>query len=211
MLACEPKGRRFNSHSGHRPGWGAKSGPQQGLGKRQPHIDVSLPLSSSLPPSKKINVYIKSFKKTKKEKTHPQNSHESQGTPSDPSSRGEAQGWRKPAPDISVHHGAAVTRPIQCWPGADMAEGQYRKPGNEPAQLWLDGGLRPPMRGDSAPNRYSQEQWTPPRRRMKPPAPAAVLRNQTKCRTPALGRGDFKTPRRKWGSSPHWAGADSCV
>ena len=42
VLAWEPKGRWFDSQSGHMPG--LQEGPQQGACERQPHIDVSLHL-----------------------------------------------------------------------------------------------------------------------------------------------------------------------
>ena len=48
MLACEPKGRQFNSQSGHMPELGAKV-PSWGYEKHNQsvclsHIDISLPL-----------------------------------------------------------------------------------------------------------------------------------------------------------------------
>ena len=45
-VGCEPKGRWFNSQSGHMSGLQARSpvGPHE----RQPHMDISLPLFSSL-------------------------------------------------------------------------------------------------------------------------------------------------------------------
>ena len=46
--ACKLKGCWFDSWSGHMPGLQARSGPQWGACKRQPHIDVPLPLF--LPP-----------------------------------------------------------------------------------------------------------------------------------------------------------------
>ena len=45
-LACEPKGRRLDSHSGNMPGLQAR--PPVVACERQPHIDVSLPLFPSL-------------------------------------------------------------------------------------------------------------------------------------------------------------------
>ena len=55
-IECQPENRRIASsipsqgtHLGCRPG------PQLGAHERQPHIDVSLPLSSSLPLSLEIN------------------------------------------------------------------------------------------------------------------------------------------------------------
>ena len=51
VLDCEPKGCWFDSQSGHMPGLQPRSGPQLGVHKRQPHIDVSLPLFLSPSPS----------------------------------------------------------------------------------------------------------------------------------------------------------------
>ena len=42
MLACESKGRWFDSQSGHMPG--LRASPPVGVCERQPHIDVSLSL-----------------------------------------------------------------------------------------------------------------------------------------------------------------------
>ena len=50
MLAYEQKGCWYNSQSGHMPGFWARS--PVGGHERQPHINVSLPLSLSLPLSK---------------------------------------------------------------------------------------------------------------------------------------------------------------
>ena len=47
VLACELKSLQFDSQLGHIP---ELPGPQLGVHVRQPHIDVSLPLSPSLPP-----------------------------------------------------------------------------------------------------------------------------------------------------------------
>ena len=61
--SCKPKGR-FNSQSGHMPGLQAKSPvPSGGPHERQPHIDVSLPLSPTLPLCPKI--HKSNFKKSK--------------------------------------------------------------------------------------------------------------------------------------------------
>ena len=58
-LACEPKHRWFSSQSGHMPGLWARWGPQWGMRKSQPHIDVSLHLFL---PSLIINkLFLKKF------------------------------------------------------------------------------------------------------------------------------------------------------
>ena len=49
--ACKSKGGWFNAQSGHMPG----------LRDRQPHINVSLPLSPSFPFSLKLNYFLKLF------------------------------------------------------------------------------------------------------------------------------------------------------
>ena len=51
--SCKPKGRCFNSQSGHMSGLGP--GPQLGICERQP-IDVSLPVFPLLPFSLKIKI-----------------------------------------------------------------------------------------------------------------------------------------------------------
>ena len=56
------KGRQLDSQSGHMPG--LQTSPQEGACQRQPHIDVSLPLSPSLLLSLKI--INKIFKKQRK-------------------------------------------------------------------------------------------------------------------------------------------------
>ena len=54
VLAYEPESRWFDSQSGHMPGL-RMPGPQLGVCKRRPHIDVSPSLSPSLPSLQKIN------------------------------------------------------------------------------------------------------------------------------------------------------------
>ena len=59
-IECQPENQShwFNSQWGHMPGLWARS-LVGGMWERQPHMDVSLPLSPSLPLSK--NKWIKSF------------------------------------------------------------------------------------------------------------------------------------------------------
>ena len=58
--ACKPKGSRFKSQSGHRPGLPAWS-PGGGVRERQLHIDVSLPLFLPHFPSLQKNLFFKDF------------------------------------------------------------------------------------------------------------------------------------------------------
>ena len=58
--AWEPKGRQFDSQTGHMPGLWARS--PAGMCKRQPHTDVSLPPFLSLSLSKKKKTFKKSIK-----------------------------------------------------------------------------------------------------------------------------------------------------
>ena len=64
---CQPVNQRI---SGSIPSQdaclGCRTGPQQGMCERQPHIDVSFPFSPSPPLPLKVNKYIKSLKNINK-------------------------------------------------------------------------------------------------------------------------------------------------
>lgn len=85
------------------------------------------------------------------------------------------------------------------------AEGQNREPGNEPAQLRWDRGPDHQCGGHCSQQAWPG-QWTPPRRRMKPPARppprSEISRNTEHLHGVRLGVRTLN-PREKAGGAPH--------